>query len=347
LSRETLRDQSVERLLKESFRTSARTRQPGSCLDAEMLAAWIDGSLAGGQLTAARDHLADCVDCQATLAAFVRATSPEAIPEPWWRRGLSARWLVPVAATATAIAIWVAVPRDEYTRQPEQPTTAVGQVVAPQTESTAEPAARADRQPVAGADARPPEQAAPELRREAAAEKAAPVDGNAAGKAAPRDENEEQRDNASLAAGNAAPAAQPAAPDSTLAQRAPLGARLGGVMSAPPGIEIVSPDASIRWRIGPAGVAEYSEDAGASWEATPTGVGTDLTAGASPSGDVCWVVGRAGTVLLTTDGRKWQRLLFPVAVDLAAIQATDARTATVTATDGRRFTTVDGGTTWQ
>ena len=122
MSRESLRDQSVERLLKESFRTSARTPQPGSCLDAETLAAWIDGSLAGGQLTAASEHLADCVDCQATLAAFARTTSPEAVPEPWWRRSLSARWLVPVAATATVIAIWVAVPRDEYTRQPEQTT---------------------------------------------------------------------------------------------------------------------------------------------------------------------------------------------------------------------------------
>jgi hypothetical protein len=336
VSRESLRDQSVERLLKESFRASARTSQPSSCLDAETLAAWIDGSLAGGQLTAAREHLADCVDCQATLAAFARTTSPQAIPEPWWRRGLSARWLVPVAATATVIAIWVAAPRDEYTRQPEQPTTAVGQVAAPQTESTAEPAAREDRQSPAGADARSPQRAAPELRREAAA-----------GKAAPADENKEQRDNASLAAGNAAPAPQAAAPDSTFAGRARLGAQLESVAPAPPRIEIISPDASIRWRIGPAGVAEYSADAGATWEATPTGVGTDLTAGASPSGAVCWVVGRAGTVLRTTDGKQWQRLMFPLAVDLAAIQATDARTATVTTMDGRRFTTVDGGTTWK
>ena len=335
MSRESLRDQTVERLLKKSFLTSARTMQPGSCLDAETLAAWIDGSLAGGQLAAARAHLADCVDCQATLAAFARTTSPEAFPEPWWRRGLSARWLVPAAATATVIAIWVALPRDEHTRQPEQTTTAVGQVAAPQNKSTAEPTARADRPP-AGADARSSEQAAPELRREATAEKAAPAD-----------ENQEQRDNASPAAGNAAAAPQPAAPDSTFAGRARLGARLENVIPAPPRIEIVSPDALIRWRIGPAGVAEYSEDGGAKWQATPTGVGTDLMAGASPSGDVCWVVGRAGTVLLTTDGRQWQRLMFPVAVDLAAIQATDARTATVTATDGRRFTTVDGGTTWK
>ena len=175
MSRESLRDQSVERLLKESFRTSARMSQPGSCLDVETLAAWIDGSLAGGQLTAASEHLADCVDCQATLAAFARTTSPEAVPEPWWRRGLSARWLVPVAAAATVIAIWIAVPRDEYTRQPEQTTTAVEQVATPQTKSTGELTARADRPSPAGADERLPEQPAPELRREAAAEGAAPA----------------------------------------------------------------------------------------------------------------------------------------------------------------------------
>ena len=338
MSRESRRDRSVERLLKESFGSSARTLQPGSCLDAETLAAWIDGSLAGGQLTAAHEHLADCVGCQATLAAFARTTSPEVIPEPWWRRGLSARWLVPVAATATVVAVWVAVPRDEYIRQPEQTTPLVGQVATPQTKSTGEPAARADRQPPAGAgaDARSPEQPGPAFQRGAAAEKTAPAE-----------KNEERRDNASLAAGNAAPAPQPAAPDPTFAERARLGGRLGSVIVAPPWIEIVSPDAPIRWRIGPVGVAEYSEDAGATWEATPTGVGTDLMAGASPSGTMCWVVGRSGTVLLTTDGRQWQRLMFPVAVDLAVDQATDARTATVTATDGWRFTTVDGGTTWK
>ena len=335
MSRESLRDQSVERLLKESFRTSARTPQPGSCLDAETLAAWIDGSLAGGQLTAASEHLADCFDCQATLAAFARTASPEAVPEPWWRRGLSARWLVPVAAAATVIAVWIAVPRDEYTRQPDQTTTAVEQVATPQTKSTGELSAGADRPSPAGADERLPEQPAPELRREAAAKGTAVR------------ENEERRDNASLAAGNAAPAPQAAAPNAPFADRARLGATAGGGIPAPPRIEIVSPDASIRWRIGPSGVVEYSEDAGATWESTPTGVGTDLMAGASPSRTVCWVVGRAGIVLLTTDGRRWQRLTFPLAVDLTAVQATDARTATVTAMDGRRFTTVDGGTTWK
>jgi hypothetical protein len=40
-------------------------------------------------------------------------------------------------------------------------------------------------------------------------------------------------------------------------------------------------------------------------------------------------------------------LAFPVAADLVAVQATDARSATATAADGRRFRTVDGGGTWE
>jgi photosystem II stability/assembly factor-like uncharacterized protein len=58
------------------------------------------------------------------------------------------------------------------------------------------------------------------------------------------------------------------------------------------------------------------------------------------------VVGRAGTVLLTTDGRRFRRIPFPASADLVSVRATDARSATVVGTDGRTFTTADGGATW-
>jgi photosystem II stability/assembly factor-like uncharacterized protein len=61
---------------------------------------------------------------------------------------------------------------------------------------------------------------------------------------------------------------------------------------------------------------------------------------------VCWLVGRAGTVLLSTDGATWQLRTFPEGIDLVAVRATDAKTATVTASDGRLFSTTDGGATW-
>ena len=129
------RDRSIERLLRESLATSPTTPETGSCLDAEMLAAWVDGGLVGGQLVAAQEHVAGCSACQATLAALVRTTPTELVAEPWWRRALSARWLVPVAATATALAIWVVVPREEFMRPPEQPQTAARDAAVPQTEA--------------------------------------------------------------------------------------------------------------------------------------------------------------------------------------------------------------------
>jgi photosystem II stability/assembly factor-like uncharacterized protein len=77
-----------------------------------------------------------------------------------------------------------------------------------------------------------------------------------------------------------------------------------------------------------------------------SGVKADLLAGAAPAPRVCWVVGTAGTVLLTVDGERWERRPFPVAVDLVAVEASSARAATVAARDGRRFATRDAGLTW-
>jgi len=37
---------------------------------------------------------------------------------------------------------------------------------------------------------------------------------------------------------------------------------------------------------------------------------------------------------------------FPEVTDLSAIQATDARNASVSTADGRTFSTTDGGATW-
>jgi photosystem II stability/assembly factor-like uncharacterized protein len=116
---------------------------------------------------------------------------------------------------------------------------------------------------------------------------------------------------------------------------------------APSPGDILSPDRASRWRPSAAGAVQYSSDGGATWQPLATGVSADLTAGASPSASVCWIVGRAGTVLLSTDGRRWRRVMFPETVDVTAVTATDARSATVTTADGRRFSTSDGGVTWR
>lgn len=114
--------------------------------------------------------------------------------------------------------------------------------------------------------------------------------------------------------------------------------------STPP--TVLAPGGTIRWRLGPAGEIWRSGDAGSTWHPQTSGVSAPLLAGSAPSLATCWAVGADGTVLLTRDGERWERRPFPFAVDLTAVQATNARVATVTTRDGRRFETLDGGATW-
>ena len=94
------------------------------------------------------------------------------------------------------------------------------------------------------------------------------------------------------------------------------------------------------------GVVQHSTDGGSTWEMQQTNAASELTTGASPQPSVCWLVGRGGAVLLTTDNRTWRRVAFPEAVDLVAVSATDALTATITTRNGAKFSTSDGGETW-
>ncbi len=78
-----------------------------------------------------------------------------------------------------------------------------------------------------------------------------------------------------------------------------------------------------------------------------SGVTTDLTAGAAPSATVCWIVGRSGTVIRTTDGEHWTLVITPTMENLAAVSAADANDATITTAGGRSFATSDGGANWR
>ena len=91
---------------------------------------------------------------------------------------------------------------------------------------------------------------------------------------------------------------------------------------------------------------QHSTDGGSTWETQPTGADVTLTAGASPAPLVCWLIGPRGRVLLSRDGATWKTVSIAEPIDLVSIRATDDKSATVTAADGRTFATTDGGTTW-
>lgn len=103
----------------------------------------------------------------------------------------------------------------------------------------------------------------------------------------------------------------------------------------------------IQWRVSAGRVIEVSLDGGATWETQFSAPeSTILTAGAAPSAAAAWFVGRGGVVLRTADGRTWQRVRFPHAIDLVAVMATGAETAIIVTADKRTFSTTDGGATW-
>jgi hypothetical protein len=78
----------------------------------------------------------------------------------------------------------------------------------------------------------------------------------------------------------------------------------------------------------------------------PSGVSATAIAGGTSAGQAIWLVGRGGLVLRAPEGGQFARVSSPTPVDLLSITAEDARNATVVASDGRRFTTNDGGARW-
>jgi hypothetical protein len=113
------------------------------------------------------------------------------------------------------------------------------------------------------------------------------------------------------------------------------------------GVIILGPD-PYSWRVWPGGKIEFSFDNSHTWDQQKSGVTTDLNAGSAPSGKVCWVVGRAGTILLTTDrGKHWKKLSSPTTEDVEGVDAQDAKHASIwTVGHKHSFETNDGGTTW-
>jgi len=103
----------------------------------------------------------------------------------------------------------------------------------------------------------------------------------------------------------------------------------------------------VRWRIEATGSVARSADGGVSWAAVLLAPSTVITAGSAPVGGVCWLAGRNGTVLRSTDDATFVPVVVPEAGAVATIQARDASTATVTMAGGRVFSTTDGGRSWR
>lgn len=327
---ERSRDESVEHLLRRHGRAGATPAD--ACLDAEVVAAWLAGGLARHELEAVQAHAASCARCQAIVAAAA-GIEPVAVPHiPWWSV-LKVQWLIPITAAAAAAALWFYV-------TPARPGPASVQM-ARVDQTSPSPAPSPSNVP---APASPVRQLS---KTESGREKAQvppPSAANAIEQRAREQKPSVLQDAAKSARAEAAPAA--AAPSPAPASPTTLQAPAGLAESVNVRFEVVSPDPARRWRPAGRGLVERSTDGGRTWVRQDVPTAAEITAGSSPSGDVCWLAGRSGVVALSTDGRTWTLRPLAEAIDIAAIHATDATSAEATTYDGRRFTTRDAGVTW-
>jgi len=109
---------------------------------------------------------------------------------------------------------------------------------------------------------------------------------------------------------------------------------------------IKTPDPSVVWRIVAEGFVERSEDSGETWKGQSPYPNARFLAGAAPTAKICWLVGRDGVIVLTTDAKHWRKIEPPVSVDLFGVTAESASVAVVTVADGRKFATSNGGKAW-
>ena len=111
-------------------------------------------------------------------------------------------------------------------------------------------------------------------------------------------------------------------------------------------VVVRTPNPKVLWQLPEQGLLK-SEDGGATWRKAELPVANaHFVSVAAPSAQVCWVVGRAGIILLTTDGLHWQTIAPPATVDFVQVAAENASSAKVTMADGRTFETADAGEHW-
>ena len=335
-------------LLRDALRTAADDSSSG-CLDAQTIAAWADGALTGRARAAAEAHAASCARCQAVLAAMAR-TAPASEPRQTLLSPWRLAWLAPIAAAVAAVAIWVNAPRPRMALAPAPATGAASESPSPPREfpqkTLAAPSANLDAQPLPR-DGRAVSQPA---RVEPKPAPAAPPALTAA-EPQPKIEQSpaELRDASPVPP---PPAASPAVrPDSeaagsgrrTFEARAALAPQARAEAAAS---DIATPNPQVRWRLLDSGLVSRTEDGGTTWQTQSTGLSA-IRAASAPSVDVCWVVGPAGGIAATTDGRTWHRVSFPEGAEAVAVRATDALNAAVTLADRRVLVTSDGGRSWR
>ncbi len=292
----------------------------GACVDAETLATWAEGTLDAKHAEAVERHASNCSRCMAVLASMERIVPPAEEPGESWSVASLWRWLVPLTAVATAVAIWIVVPDRPVS---QGPALSVPQQTTVPPELT--PEKPAEKPPESGTAVSELQGAAPLTPSTEIAE----LEKKAGARQEPSEESRlrvnEARDSARPPAPSA-PAARAARPD-TPAADALAGAQndmalttlqrqeLAAVVPTSESSVLTNP--LIRWRVMNFTSVERSIDGGKTWikTAPPPGVAANNTAA--------------------------------FAMSVVSVRAVDSLRASVTTSDGREFYTTNGGLAWE
>lgn len=228
------RDRLLEQALRRQLSDAGSAPVSDACLDAETVAAWLDGGLDAPAVALAQAHASTCARCQAVVGTLVQTLPAEAAVAPRGIR-LWRWWLAPLAATAAAATMWMVVPQEPVAR-PE--SAAFNETAA--AESLAVPAAPAP------AAAEP--QAAPAEVRGLAKERADAISRDRAELKAEARTTEAPKVLDSEAAGRLEAAAPPAL-------RSQAGAPVDERITAQS-----SPSPDVVWRVGRAGLVQLAID---------------------------------------------------------------------------------------
>lgn len=314
--------------------TKVTTDDTRAHIDAETLAAWADHGLNAAAAAEVELHLSTCERCQEVLAAFARSAPAAAVVIPFWARR-PVRWSAAGLAAAAALFLIVKTGQTPAVQAPDM-TVASRDIAPPSPAPPSSPPSKSAPSP-------PVSLAAPPVTVRGAAPAVMPP-------AAPRPALPQIAAMAESVAFDTSTVIEIVAPEPASATRQRTAAGSGGAAGAAARMASASPPATnTRWRIVGGTQVEQSVDAGVTWSALPIEppLATPLLAGGASSPTVCWLVGLEGVVLVTTDGRTFRRVSLPEAVALSGVTVTDGLRATVTAADGRRFSTTDGGLTWR
>lgn len=264
------------------------------CLDAETLAAWMDGGLKGAALEDVQTHVAGCERCQMLLGAMGRTrgavspAEPRTVSRPWLA------WAVPLTAAAAAIAVWVAVPQQRQTVPPPTTTPATAPAESP-VEAVPVPQRKPESAPAPEArPAAPPRPTAPSSPDNFARQDATTLDKTAppAAAAPPPPVRAEERgliagavQQRVAAARDAATFCGPAAPSDVVGQ----------LMASS------APSSDVCWVTGRAGLVMRSVE-GRTWQRINFPERTDLTGVVATDSNTAVVTAADGRTFRTADG---------------------------------------------